>query len=95
MPTKLIAWTAGAFCLLGPALDGSHAAMASYDRSGLHTRGVGVNVAPQIAYGGPRVKLDGNCPYCYKGYDYGSDCYQYVWNGFQQLWVNVCLWGWR
>lgn len=36
-----------------------------------------------------------NCPTCYKGYDFGRDCFQYVWTGFEEVWVNVCLWGWQ
>jgi hypothetical protein len=42
------------------------------------------------AVGHPR-----ECPTCYKGYDFGSDCFQYVWDGFQNVWSNVCLWGWH
>ncbi len=40
-------------------------------------------------------RLPGDCPTCYKGHDFGSDCFQYVWTGFQQVWTNVCIWGWR
>jgi hypothetical protein len=36
-----------------------------------------------------------DCPTCYKGYDFGSDCFQYVWDGFHNTWSNVCLWGWH
>ncbi len=36
-----------------------------------------------------------DCPTCYKGHDFGSDCFQYVWTGFEQVWTNVCLWGWH
>ncbi|WP_442756147.1 hypothetical protein ACNHKD_05885 [Methylocystis sp. JAN1] len=37
----------------------------------------------------------GDCPTCYKGHDFGSDCFQFVWNGFEQIWTNVCLLGWQ
>lgn len=37
----------------------------------------------------------GDCPTCYKGHDFGSDCFQFVWNGFEQTWTNVCLLGWH
>jgi hypothetical protein len=40
-------------------------------------------------------RLPGDCPTCYKGHDFGTDCFQYVWTGFEQVWTNVCLWGWR
>lgn len=36
-----------------------------------------------------------DCPTCYKGYDFGGDCFQYVWDGFHNIWSNVCLWGWH
>jgi hypothetical protein len=36
-----------------------------------------------------------DCPTCYKGYDFGQDCFQYVWDGFHNIWSNVCLWGWQ
>lgn len=36
-----------------------------------------------------------DCPTCYKGHDFGSDCFQFVWNGFEQVWTNVCLLGWH
>lgn len=39
------------------------------------------------------LRLD--CPTCYKGHDFGSDCFQFVWNGFEQVWTNVCLLGWH
>lgn len=36
-----------------------------------------------------------DCPTCYKGHDFGSACFQFVWNGFEQIWTNVCLLGWH
>ncbi|HXY59047.1 MAG TPA: hypothetical protein VEH76_10755 [Methylocystis sp.] len=35
------------------------------------------------------------CPTCYKGYDFGQDCFQRVWTGFEEIRANVCLWGWN
>jgi hypothetical protein len=44
----------------------------------------------------PRAASHGReCPTCYKGYDFGSDCFQYVWDGFHNIRSNVCLWGWH
>lgn len=34
------------------------------------------------------------CPTCYKGHDFGRDCFQNVWNGFTNVWTNVCILGW-
>lgn len=35
------------------------------------------------------------CPTCYKGPDFGRDCFQNVWNGFDVVWTNVCRLGWH
>jgi hypothetical protein len=37
----------------------------------------------------------GDCPTCYKGHDFGNDCFQFVWNGLENIWTNVCLLGWH
>lgn len=48
-----------------------------------------------VAGSGFAPRLPGDCPTCYKGHDFGNDCFQYVWTGFRQVWTNVCLWGWN
>jgi hypothetical protein len=35
------------------------------------------------------------CPTCYKGHDFGRDCFQNVWNGFDEVWTKVCRLGWH
>jgi hypothetical protein len=48
---------------------------------------------PVVVRPGPRVSRD--CPTCYKGHDFGRDCFQNVWNGFENVWTNVCRLGWH
>jgi hypothetical protein len=43
----------------------------------------------------PAPRLSRDCPTCYKGHDFGSDCFQNVWNGFENVWTNVCRLGWH
>jgi hypothetical protein len=96
MPKRLRALLAAGVCavLISSPFEPTEAA-ALHDQTGLRVRGVGVNVAPPPWADVARIGSDEACPFCYKGYDYGQDCYQYVWTGFRQVWANVCLWGWR
>jgi hypothetical protein len=68
----------------------------------------GATIAPQLANASafydsrpilveppPHALRGRDCPTCYKGHDFGHDCFQYVWNGFENIWSNVCLWGWH
>lgn len=95
MARPQISLVIAAVVLAGSALAPLSSGAAKGLHSGPRLRGGGVNVGLQIAYDGLFVNMNRNCPYCFKGYDYGHDCYQYVWTGFRSVWANVCLWGWR
>jgi hypothetical protein len=43
----------------------------------------------------PAARVGKDCPTCYKGHDFGRDCFQNVWNGFEEVWTNVCRLGWH
>jgi hypothetical protein len=95
MDRSAISSVVAAVVFAGFALAPSSSSAARGLRSDFHLRGGAVSAGPQFAYGGLLAGSEWNCPYCYKGYDYGRGCYQYVWTGFRRIWVNVCLWGWR
>jgi len=50
---------------------------------------------PILVRPAPHHGWPGDCPTCYKGHDFGHDCFQNVWNGFESVWTNVCIWGWQ
>ncbi|KAF2992446.1 hypothetical protein OGR47_05330 [Methylocystis sp. MJC1] len=81
MAAKRLIFAAAAALLVGQTIAQPAAATAIY-------------VGPSIAVRPPPYAWR-ECPTCYKGHDFGRDCFQNVWNGFEQIWTNVCLLGWH
>jgi hypothetical protein len=85
MTPKRLTWLAlAAVLLVGLAFASQSASAATfYDKRDIIVR----------PSSGPERWRD--CSTCYRGHDFGSDCFQNVWTGFEQFRANVCLWGWN